>query len=157
MRPFKHGAVMIGRNLDLIVQFEAAGHDAGDGLIRRHPQFRGRTSRLPKYSRLFARLGVPTDDGEQTSGFEDFMNGTGKPRLVRNAVECIGEENMINRLPHDLWDVVGVSLDKRAVGGAASFGKSYLRSLQQRRVDVDADDIVDHPGEREREPAIPAT
>jgi hypothetical protein len=33
---------------------------------------------------------------------------------------------MVNRVPNDIHDVIGVGLDKRAVGSAAAFGNSHL-------------------------------
>ena len=46
MRPLKHGAVVVGRDLDAVAEFEAAWLNASDGLIGRHPQFRRWPSRL---------------------------------------------------------------------------------------------------------------
>jgi hypothetical protein len=142
MLSFKHDAVVVGRDLDKVVELQATRLNAGDGLIGRHPQFRRWPSRHSQDPRLFARSRVPTHNGEQAAGLENVMDSPCKARLVWNTVESICEKDVINCLPHDLCDVVAVSLDKPAVRRTAAFGNPHLRRLQQCRVDVDGDDAA---------------
>ena len=60
MRPFKHSAVVAGRDLDSVAEFQAARLNASDGLIGCHPQFRRWPSRLSQEGR-FARAAVRTN------------------------------------------------------------------------------------------------
>ena len=55
------------------------------------------------------------------------MDGPRKARLIWNAVEDVSEEHMVNRGPGDICNIVGVSLEKRAVGRTTSFGNPHLR------------------------------
>jgi hypothetical protein len=55
------------------------------------------------------------------------MDGLREARLVWNAVKGISEEHVVNRVPHNLCDVVRVGLDKPAVGRTAAFGNTHLR------------------------------
>ena len=57
------------------------------------------------------------------------MDGPRKARLFWNAVEGVSEEHMVNRESRDFCNVVGVRLDKRAVGRTAAFGNPHLRRI----------------------------
>lgn len=49
------------------------------------------------------------------------MDGLRKARLVWNDMKGVGEEHVVNRVPYNLCDVVGVGLDKPAIGRTAAF------------------------------------
>ena len=126
-RSFKNSAVVIRRDLNTITKLKAAWLNGSDGLFRRHAQFRRRATRLAEDRRGLARSRVPTHDSKQTAGLQNIVDGSRKTRLVWNAMERIGEEHVVNRRSHDLGEVVGIGLDKRAIGCAATFGNPHLR------------------------------
>lgn len=55
------------------------------------------------------------------------MDRPRKARFVWNAVERIGEKNVVDGVAYCLCDIVGVSLDKRAVRRTPAFGNPHLR------------------------------
>lgn len=71
---------------------------------------------------------MPVDDSELPLGLEARRDGACQAELIRDAVEGIGEENVIDRLLHDRIDIHGVRHDKLAVGGACAAMRVRARS-----------------------------
>jgi hypothetical protein len=95
---------------------------------------------------------MPIDDPELPSGFEDCRDGSRQAQLIKDAVEGVCEENVIDRLRHDRIESHGVRQDKMAVGRS----DERPRAIQHGRVDVDGVDDIRDGGERGREQPISA-
>ena len=59
---------------------------------------------------------MPIDDPELPFRFEDCDDGSRQAQLIRDAVEGICEENIIDRLRHDHIESRGVRHDQMAIG-----------------------------------------
>src|SRR5262249_34391611 len=125
-RPLKHRAVVIGRHVNSVAELEAARLNTCDCLFGGHPQLSRWPSRLSYDRRFLARSRVPTHNSKEPAWLKNIVDHPCESRLVRNTVERVCEEHVVNRLRHDLLDVVCVSLDKSAIWRATAFGYPHL-------------------------------
>jgi hypothetical protein len=61
---------------------------------------------------------MPIDDPEQALGFERCRDTSRQAELIGDAMQSVGEENVIDRLRHERIDGHGIRPDKLAIVGA---------------------------------------
>ena len=117
-------------------------------VIGLHPHFGFWSARLPENHRFLSRTAMPIDDPELPLRFEPCCDGARQAELIRDAVEGVGKEHIIDRLRHDRIEHHGVGHDELAVGHARR-SNAYPRLIQHGRVDVDGVDVISQLGRAE--------
>jgi hypothetical protein len=73
---------------------------------------------------------MPVDDSDLPFGLEDCRDGSRQARLIRDAVEGVCEENVIDPLRHDRIESHGIRQGKMAVGRTSRSNKCPRLGLE---------------------------
>jgi hypothetical protein len=147
---------VVGRQFNDSAQYETGSFNKHRDIAGFDPHLRLGSARLFEDHCFRARTTMPVDDPELPFRFEDCRDGARQSRLIRNTVEGVGEENVIDRLWHDCIQSHRVGHDKMAIG-QPSRSNERTRAIQQVRVDLDSMDAIHNTGERGREQPVSAT
>ena len=90
---------------------------------------------------------------EETTRFEDRRNSMGKSRWLWNSMKGIGQKNKIDRLRHELGNVISVTSDEIAVRNTA-LSEPNTCDFEQFWVEVNCKNVVRYLCNLQRKPAI---
>ena len=92
----KYCAVMVRRKLNQASQLEPCRLDNRSNLLRRHAHFGLGSAWLVEHGGLLTGDLVPVDNGEATAWPKHLRHALGQCGLVRNAVERIGNQDVVD-------------------------------------------------------------
>ena len=84
---------------------------------------------------------MPVYDRKPPTQLQRFVDNSRQARTIGNAVERIRHEEKIHWLGYELSKPIGVPYQKLAIGHAA-FRKAQPGNFQQRRIDIDRDNVL---------------
>ncbi len=147
---------MIRRKFNSTAHQQTSRFDDCRQILRFHSHLGFWSARLPENHRFPSRTAMPIHDPKLPLRIELRYDGSRQAQLVWNAVESIGEENVVDRFGHDLIERHGIGHDEFTTRDARG-SSPYSRPVQHDRVDVDGIDATRGSGERGREQSVAAT
>ena len=102
---------------------------------------------------FLTRSRMPVDNGEQSRRFQGVSDRTCQTRLIRHAVEGVGEKHEINRHRPEPRNVVRIARHEVAIA-KLPFAQPMAGYFQQCWVYVDCDHTSGKLGDLQREPSV---